>query len=244
MENQQSNPEEEMEDYFDDPAPHFAPPQTQNNVIHLCLPSQPGQQHVAMAHIIRQGEARGLANSSNYNAAVSATASNPNRNGHGVREFVELINHEGRDNADHNQEKSITSPRFTDPPLAELEVIEDETGVSAALLGGSGAPVGAASSSAAAKTGGAGGEMDTTHSTHSTSPFFSQEKPSDTNPFAFALGEHLTHPQLSWPRWDGNDLTGFPIHLPDRNSEAQPAIWSAYIACSLQPDYDSMIVGA
>ena len=228
--------EKEMEYYFDGHAPPPSNP-LQHNVIRpqhnqqqRADTCQPSQQHVALAHIINRGEDRGLASRSNYDASVPTCVSKHNRTGHGVREFVELMNHEGRDDANHNHDIAMTSPLFADPPLAERDTIPDESRASSGSLGTASDAVGASVPDTSAEDGGQDDSSSIPNETRASSPFLGQGHLGNDNgnPFAFASGEHLAHPRLFHPRWDGRDLTGFPVHLPDHSPEAQQAIWSAY----------------
>lgn len=251
MEGSDNHQNQRVEEYyFDGPAPPpSAPPPTQNNVTQQRAPepqSGPGLKYVAARDIITPGEQRGLATRANYNPdqpSVLRKSTAGKGNGHGVREFVELMNHEGRDVAPSQRESSMTSPRFADPPLAGIGTITDETRALSASLGASSASSGAFVPSPGASDEGGVGEMHTSNSTRPFSPLFFHEQASNNNhnPFAFASGEHLAHPKLSPPWWDGRDLTGFPIHLPDHSPEAQQALSGAY---NLQPWYDSVVAGS
>lgn len=238
MEGSDNHQNQRVEEYyFDGPAPlPSAPLPTQNNVIQQRAPepqSGPGMKYVAARDIITPGEQRGLATRANYNPdqpSVSRKETAEKGNGHGVREFVEVMNHEGRDVAPSHRMSSMTSPRFADPPLSGTDTITDEARALCASLGASSASGPFVPSSGASDEGGVG-EMHTSNFTRPPSPLFFHEQAGNNNrnPFAFAPGEHLAHPHLSTPRWDGQDVTGFPVHLPNHSPEAQHAIWSAYI---------------
>ena len=240
-----------MEYYFDGPAPPPSNPlhhnviRPQNDQQQRADKPQPGQQHVAMAHIMNRGEDRGLASRSNYDTSVPTLVSKHNGNGHGVKEFVELMNHEGRADVNHNHGIAVTSPRFADPALTETQTFEDDSRVSSTAFGPSSGHVGGLILEVAAKDGGLDDDMDTSASTRSPSPspFSSNFGDNNQNPFAFAPGEHLAHPHLPTPRWDGQDVTGFPVILPSHSPEAQHAILGAYTS-TLQPYYDSAAVGS
>lgn len=135
----------------------------------------------------------------------------------------------------------MTSPRFTDPPLAEMDTIPDESRASDALIGAETTSVGASAPSGAASEGGRDDSSTIPNGTRSPFLIFAQSPAGNLNPFAFAPGEQLAHPHLSSPWWDGQDVIGFSVHLEDHSPKAQHAIWSAY---SLQPYYDAVVVGA
>ena len=142
----------------------------------------------------------------------------------------------------------MTSPRFSDPPLVEMDTTPEEPRASAGYIGGETTSVGASTPPAAASRGHRD-DSSLANQTRSQSPL-SQSFDEVTgrhrqyqNPFAFAPGEHLAHPHLSLQVWDGRDLTGFHVHLPDHGREAQQAIWSAYTS-SLQPSYDFVELGS